>query len=113
MKPELPQNAIPDKLYFKIGEVSKLVGVPTYVLRFWETEFGRIRPKRTSAGQRLYRQKDVTLILHIKELLYEKRFTIEGAKKHLRTPSKPSSTAQPITLAEIRSELEQIRKILK
>ncbi len=105
-------DAMPDKLYFKIGEVSKLVGIPTYVLRFWETEFGRIRPKRTPAGQRLYRKKDVELIFQIKTLLYERRFTIEGAKKHLST-SPQAATAKPSpSMAEIRRELENIRDIL-
>ena len=113
--PKLDTDAIPDKLYFKIGEVSKLLDIPTYVLRFWETEFSRIRPKRTPAGQRLYRKKDVDLIFRIKELLYEQRFTIEGAKKHLNAPIRPTQKqpeAAP-TLAEIRRELESIRKILK
>ena len=74
------QKELPDKLYFKVGEVSSIVGVPAYVLRFWESEFKKINPKRTSSGQRLYRKKDVELILWIKHLLYEKKFTIEGAK---------------------------------
>ena len=76
---------IPDKFYFKIGEVAALLDLPTHVLRFWESEFTRIKPKRTSAGQRLYRKKDVELILEIKHLLHEKKFTIPGAKKFLKT----------------------------
>ncbi|MCK5485789.1 MAG: MerR family transcriptional regulator, partial [Desulfobacterales bacterium] len=75
------QKDIPDKLYFRIGEVSKIVGLPTYVLRFWETEFSKIRPKRTSSGQRLYTRNDIELILKIKNLLYEKKFTIQGARQ--------------------------------
>lgn len=75
---------IPDKPYFKIGEVAELAGVPSYVLRFWESEFSNIRPKRTDSGQRLYRRNDVEIILTIKQLLHEKRFTIEAAKQHLR-----------------------------
>ena len=110
--PKLDTDAIPDKLYLKIGEVSKLLGIPTYVLRFWESEFRRIRPKRTPAGQRLYRKKDVELIIRIKELLYERRFTIEGAKKHLNTPPRPANPEATPTLTEIRRELESIRKIL-
>ena len=74
------QKELPDKLYFKVGEVSTIVGVPAYVLRFWESEFNKINPKRTPSGQRLYRKKDVELIIWIKHLLYEKKFTIEGAK---------------------------------
>ena len=72
MQKQLPfSNEIPDKLYFKIGEVSKLVGLPAYVLRFWETEFAKINPKRTSSGRRLYTKKDIELIIKIKHLLYE------------------------------------------
>ena len=70
---------IPDKFYFKIGEVSHIADVPAYVLRFWETEFKQIKPKRTDAGQRLYRKQDVALVLRIKRLLYDRKFTIEGA----------------------------------
>ena len=81
--PKPPHKDIPDKLYFRIGEVSKIAGLPTYVLRFWETEFSRIRPKRTAAGQRLYTRGDIELVLKIKHLLYEKKFTIQGARQHL------------------------------
>ena len=65
------KKELPDKLYFRVGEVGTIVGVPAYVLRFWETEFKRINPKRTPSGQRLYRKKDVELILKIRHLLYE------------------------------------------
>ena len=74
---------IPDKLYFRIGEVSRLAGIKPYVLRFWETEFSSLGPKKSGKGHRLYRRKDVELVLEIKRLLYDKRFTIEGARKHL------------------------------
>ncbi len=107
------QNELPDKLYFKVGEVSAITGVPAYVLRFWETEFKKIKPKRTPSGQRLYRKNDIELILRVKHLLYEKKYTIQGAKQHLKTKSpekmKKSST---ITLDEIRSELESIRDLI-
>lgn len=109
-----PQKDIPDKLYFRIGEVSKIVGLPTYVLRFWETEFPRIRPKRTSSGQRLYTRGDIELVLKIKNLLYEKKFTIQGAKQFLKTkPAEKKETRPVITLDEIRSELERIRKMIR
>jgi hypothetical protein len=75
---------IPDKLYFKIGEVSELLGVEPYVLRYWETEFPILSPKKSGTGHRLYRRKDVELLLRIKHLLYEKRFTIEGAQAETR-----------------------------
>src|SRR5438477_12037018 len=79
---------IPDKLYFRIGEVARLAGIKPYVLRFWETEFPSLGPQKTGTGHRLYRRKDVELVLEIKRLLYEKRFTIEGARKFLETRGK-------------------------
>jgi DNA-binding transcriptional MerR regulator len=75
------KNGIPDKQYFKIGEVSALTGLEPYVLRYWETEFKSIRPVRMGSNQRLYRRRDLELILEIKHLLYEEGFTIAGAKK--------------------------------
>jgi DNA-binding transcriptional MerR regulator len=104
---------IPDRLYFRIGEVSRLASVPPYVLRFWEKEFRRINPKRTPSGQRLYRKKDVELILTIKHLLYEKKFTIEGARRKLRTgQNSTESGLQKEDLEEIRRELITIRRLL-
>ncbi len=79
---------IPNKLYFRIGEVSRLMGVEAYVLRYWETEFPALQPKKSGRGHRLYRRKDVELLLEIKQLLYEKRFTIEGARRHLENQSR-------------------------
>src|SRR5258708_17883811 len=79
---------IPDKLYFKIGEVADLLGVEPYVLRYWETEFPSLAPKKSGTGHRLYRRKDVELLLKIKHLLYEKRFTIDGARQHLQNEAK-------------------------
>src|SRR6266550_8100854 len=84
-----PDPEIPNKLYFRIGEVAKLAGIKPYVLRFWETEFGGLGPRKSGAGHRLYRRKDVEMVLEIKRLLYEKRFTIEGARKYLETRAKP------------------------
>ncbi|MEZ5402597.1 MAG: MerR family transcriptional regulator [Bryobacteraceae bacterium] len=75
--------SIPDKLYFRIGEAAQLVGVEPYVLRFWETEFPQLHPKKSGTGHRLYRRKEVELLLEVKRLLYEKKFTIEGAKLYL------------------------------
>src|SRR2546421_6689757 len=74
---------IPDKLFFRIGEVSTMLGVEPYVLRYWETEFPSLSPKKSGTGHRLYRRKDVELLLRIKHLLYEKRFTIDGARQYL------------------------------
>ena len=81
-------DEIPDKLYFRIGDVAKLAGIKPYVLRFWETEFPGLGPKKSGTGHRLYRRKDVQLVFDIKTLLYEKRFTIEGARKFLETRAK-------------------------
>jgi len=107
---------IPDKFYFKIGEVSDIAGVPAYVLRFWETEFKQIKPKRTDAGQRLYRRQDVLLVLRIKHLLYDRKFTIEGARQHLKEKTAMESEAAPVAvmpdIAEIRAELIRIRDLI-
>ena len=86
---------IPDKMFFRVGEVSRLVGVPAYVLRFWETEFPALRPKKSGRGHRLYRRKEVALFLQIKELLYVKRFTIEGARNSLKLKAKPTARKAP------------------
>ena len=86
---------IPDKLYYKIGEVSKFTGIKTHVLRYWETEFKAIRPNKSRSNQRLYRKQDVDLILHLKDLLYNQGFTIAGARKKLR--EKPAkNVAAPV-----------------
>ena len=121
LQPGSPE--IPDKLYFKIGEVSELLGVEPYVLRYWETEFPALSPKKSGTGHRLYRRKDVELLLRIKHLLYEKRFTIEGARQSLQAATrapKPRATARvqqelftEDPLPEIRRELEDILQILK
>ena len=114
---------IPDKLYFRIGEVSGIVGVEPYVLRYWETEFPQLAPKKSGTGHRLYRRKDVELLLLIKRLLYEKRFTIEGARqnlqgtgrsnKDLRATQTQQSLFPEDPLREIRRELAAILEILK
>jgi DNA-binding transcriptional MerR regulator len=121
LQPGSPE--IPDKLYFKIGEVSELLGVEPYVLRYWETEFRALSPKKSGTGHRLYRRKDVELLLRIKHLLYEKRFTIEGARQSLQAAARASKpraaervqqelfTEDP--LPEIRRELADILQILK
>lgn len=75
---------IPNKLYFRIGDVSRLTGIKAYVLRYWESEFPTLSPKKSGANQRLYRRKDVETVLEIKRLLYDKRFTIEGARAFLQ-----------------------------
>src|ERR1017187_1419400 len=118
-----PTPEIPDKLYFKIGEVSELLGVESYVLRSWETEFPVLSPKKSGTGPRLYRRKDVELLLRIKNLLYDKRFTIEGARQPLQataraTNPRPAARAHQELftedpLPEIRRELADILLMLK
>jgi DNA-binding transcriptional MerR regulator len=77
-------SGIPDRPFFKIGEAARLCAVKPYVLRYWETEFRSIRPQKTRSRQRLYRRKDLELLLRIRHLLYDERFTIEGARTRLR-----------------------------
>src|SRR5271156_5964024 len=89
----LLEPEIPNKLYFRIGEVAKLAGIKPYVLRFWESEFPGLGPKKSGTGHRLYRRKDVEMVLEIKRLLYEKRFTIEGARQWLDDRPKGGAAA--------------------
>jgi DNA-binding transcriptional MerR regulator len=91
---------IPEKIYFRIGEVSALAKLPTYVLRFWETEFPQLRPTKSSTGQRMYRRRDVEFVMQIRKLLYEDGFTISGARERLREEARlnrsQSATAIPV-----------------
>lgn len=106
---------IPDKLYFRIGEVSKLLGIEPYVLRFWETEFPALSPKKSDTGHRLFRRKDVELLFRIKDLLYTKRFTIEGARQTLnrRKPEMQQPLFPPHDpLPQIREELAALLELL-
>src|SRR5256885_8427626 len=86
----------PDKLYFRIGEVSTLCRLPAYVLRFWETEFPQLKPVKSSTGQRMYRRKDVEAVLRIKKLLYEEGFTIAGARQQLRMEASTVKNQVPL-----------------
>src|SRR6059036_2347468 len=87
---------IPEKLYFRIGEVARLCHLPAYVLRFWETEFPQLKPVKSSTGQRMYRRKDVEAVLRIKKLLYEEGFTIAGARQQLRFDVKTEKNQVPL-----------------
>ena len=128
----IPVPEIPNKLYFRIGEVAKLAGIKPYVLRFWESEFPGLGPKKSGTGHRLYRRKDVEMVLEIKRLLYDKRFTIEGARKALDAKPKRGAAAaakpvaatpmnqgelfgaggNPAFYKELRRELVDILKLL-
>jgi DNA-binding transcriptional MerR regulator len=105
---------IPDKLYFRIGEVASLCRLPAYVLRFWESEFPQLKPVKSSTGQRMYRRRDVENVLRIKQLLYEQGFTISGARQQLRaeTKSDKSQTAIPFP-SHSAPELQHIRQGLR
>jgi DNA-binding transcriptional MerR regulator len=94
---------IPDKLYFRIGDVARLAGIKPYVLRFWETEFPGLGPRKSGTGHRLYRRKDVEMVLEIKRLLYEQRFTIEGARKFLEARPKVEAASASSKPAKRRS----------
>src|SRR5437667_6943826 len=91
-----PEIIVPEKLYFRIGEVSSLCRLPAYVLRFWETEFPQLKPVKSSTGQRMYRRKDVEAVLRIKQLLYEEGFTIAGARQQLRADIKIEKNQAPL-----------------
>jgi DNA-binding transcriptional MerR regulator len=111
---------IPDKLYFRIGEVARLCRLPAYVLRFWETEFPQLKPVKSSTGQRMYRKRDVESVVRIKKLLYEDGFTIAGARGQLREETKtergqnalPFPVNATANVAYLRQELQQILHIL-
>jgi DNA-binding transcriptional MerR regulator len=101
---------VPDKLYFRIGEVSELCRLPAYVLRFWETEFPQLKPVKSSTGQRMYRRKDVEAVLRIKKLLYEEGFTIAGARQQLRAESKTEKNQAPLPFpVQSSADLKRIR----
>ena len=101
-----------DKLYFKIGEVAEIVGVQPHVLRYWETEFSMVRPQKSRSKQRVYRRRDVETILKIKHLLYDKKFTIAGARQHLRESPETVETADPDRGYLARRSLERVKVAL-
>ena len=105
---------IPDKLYFRIGEVANLCRLPAYVLRFWESEFPQLKPVKSSTGQRMYRKRDVESVLRIKQLLYEQGFTIAGARQQLRAETKTDKTQAAIPFpTQSAAEIQHIRRGLR
>ncbi len=116
-----PKVQLPDKLYFKIGEVAALVGVKPYVLRYWESEFSIIRPPPGRSRHRLYRRRDVETLLQIKRLLHDERFTIEGARKRLKSRGKeeqapsdlhPGDRTYRNILAALKKDIESLHRLL-
>ena len=114
-------DRLPDKTYFRIGEVAEITGVEPYVLRFWETEFKSMVPPKSRSKQRMYRKKDIGTVLRIKELLYKERFTIEGARKQLAAARRASASGADGAglsgvpareLHKLRRELRDIRQLL-
>jgi len=110
---------IPNKLFFKIGEVCEITDTQPYVLRYWESEFPALAPAKNSSGQRIYRRRDIETVLRIKQLLYEEGFTIAGAKKRLESElsGRPETPQQPVpdddrSRAALRQVKEQLREIL-
>ena len=112
---------LPDKIYFKIGEVSEIVGVEAYVLRYWETEFEILKPSKAPSRHRLYKKKDVELLLEIKRLLYAEGFTIEGARKRLKEMRREEKDQLKLPLADqkyrnalvkLKREIQSLRKML-
>src|SRR5579862_1989773 len=113
-KRESDEIFIPDKLYFRIGEVATLCHLPAYVLRFWESEFPQLKPVKSSTGQRMYRRRDVESVLRIKQLLYEQGFTIAGARQQLRAETKSDKTQAAIPFpTHATPEIQHIRQGLR
>ena len=119
-KVKASEVVVPDKLYFRIGEVARLCHLPAYVLRFWETEFPQLKPGKSGTGQRMYRRRDVENVLRIKTLLYDDGFTIAGARQQLRVEAKatrgqealPFPPGHTADLKRMRHELKEILGIL-
>ena len=114
-------SRLPEKIYFKIGEVSEIVGVEPYVLRYWETEFELLKPSKAPSKHRLYKKRDVELLLEIKRLLYSEGFTIEGARKKLKEAKKEEKSKLKLPLADqkyrtalvkLKKELESLRRLV-
>jgi DNA-binding transcriptional MerR regulator len=111
------ESPIPDKLFYKIGEVSRIVGVEPYVLRYWETEFPFLKPRKNKSGQRVYIKKDVEFLLYIKRLLYQERYTIEGVRKRLGGNSirafEPDTEGKTTEIKKPSMTIEHVKKRLR
>ena len=105
----------PSKVFYRVGEVSQLVGVESYVLRYWEKMFPQLNPEKDETGQRVYTRSDIDLILRIKDLLYEERYTIDGARKRLRRESRSKSkeNRDPGDVQELLVVLKGVKGVLQ
>ncbi len=113
MEPSPQRRIILDKLFYKIGEVSNIAQVEPYVLRYWESEFPFLNPRKNKAGQRVYTKKNVELILQIKQLLYQEKYTIAGVKKKFNEDSLKKSSVSVETIERVKKKLKEILKTLK
>ena len=116
-KRDRPKGQFPDKLFYKIGEVSRLTGVESYVLRYWETEFQFLRPRKSKSGQRIYVKKDLEVIMMIKELLYGERLTLEGVRRRLGEsgmahPGKPNIVQDAAPASDL-SPIDRVKQRLR
>ena len=109
----MPIPEIPEKLFFRIGEVCDIADVEPYVLRFWETEFSFLAPQKSKSGHRVYRKKDVEMVLKIKDLLYNRGFTIPGARKQLSKTRSEQGAQRDKVLIHVRKELRDILTLLR
>ena len=108
-------SEIPDKLYFRIGEVARLCDVPAYVLRFWESEFPQLKPNKGGTGQRLYRRRDVETALRVKSLLYDEGYTIPGARQAIKSEMKQNTSQLALAMPEgpATASTQQLKKLQK
>ncbi len=113
MEPSPRRRVIPDKLFYKIGEVSDIAEVESYVLRYWESEFPFLKPRKNKAGRRVYMRKDLEIILQIKKLLYKEKYTIAGVRKKFAERLVTKNTVPVETIHRVRTRLKEILKTLK
>lgn len=106
------ENMIPDKMYFRIGEAADILGVKPYVLRYWETEFPDIKPVKSQSNQRLYKRRDVEMLMAIKRLLYDEKFTINGARQHLKDQMKGPVKNEGEASADLFTSVANVEKPL-
>lgn len=113
MSPSVSKKISPDKLFYKIGEISNIAEIEPHVLRYWESEFSFLKPRKNKTGQRVYTRKDLDIVLQIKGLLYKEKYTIAGVKRKFTGNASPRSTVSAKTIQGIRTRLKEILDTLK